>query len=237
MKDSKKYSEKIRKLFRSLKRQHAKITNPEYDDPLEALVYGIVSEHTDLSSSKTIARKMKSYFVDLNDMRVSRTEEISDILGSSLEHQKKTAITLRQALNSVFNKYDIVSLKVFRETGKRQARKVLDKLEGASPFSVNYCFLAAMGGHAIPLTQKMVEYLRANDLVHPESSDEEIAGFLERQISVASAYKFYWLLRHESEGGSGRRGKKAAGMTKKKTAKRARTRKKATTKRPKSGKT
>jgi len=236
MKDSKKYSEKIRKLFRSLKRQHEKVTIPEYDDPLEALVYGIISEHTDLASSKTIAKKMKSYFVDLNDMRVSRTEEISDILGSSLEHQKKTAITLRQALNSVFNKYDIVSLEVFRETGKRQAKKVLEKLEGTSPFSVNYCFLAAMGGHAIPLTQKMFEYLRANDLVHPESSDEEIAGFLERQISVASAYKFYWLLRQESEGDSGRCIRATTGKAKKKTTKRTMTRKKATTKRTKSRK-
>jgi endonuclease III len=236
MKDSKQYSEKIRKLFRSLKRRHEKVTTPEYDDPLEALVYGIISEHTDLSSSKTIARQMKSYFVDLNDMRVSRTEEISDILGSSLEHQKKTAITLRQALNSVFRKYDVVSLQAFDQMGKRQAKKVLDKLEGASPFSVNYCFLTAMGGHAIPLTRKMFEYLRANDLVHPESSDEEIAGFLERQISVASAYKFYWLLRQESEGHSGGRGKKTTGKTKKKTTKRTRARKKATTKRTKSRK-
>ena len=226
MKDSKDYSKKVRKLFSSLKRQYAKVTNPEYDDPLEALVYGIISEYTDLSASKTITKKMKSYFVDLNDMRVSRTDEILDILGSSSEHPKRTATTLREALNSVFNKYDVVSLEAFEEMGKRQAKKVLDKLEGASPFSINYCFLAALGGHAIPLTQKMLEYLKANELVHPEASDEEIAGFLERQISAANAYRFYWLLRRETEGGSGKRGTKTAGKTKKKTARRTKSRKK-----------
>lgn len=226
MKDSKDYSKKVRKLFSSLKRRYAKVTNPEYDDPLEALVYGIISEYMDLSASKTITKKMKSYFVDLNDMRVSRTEEILDILGSSSEHPKKTAATLTQALNSVFNKYDMVSLEAFEEIGKRQAKKVLDKLEGASPFSINYCFLAAMGGHAIPLTQKMLEYLRSNELVHSEASDEEIAGFLERQISAANAYRFYWLLRCEAEGGSKRWGPKTAGKTKKKTTRRTKSSKK-----------
>ena len=156
MKDSKEYSGKIKKLFRSLKREHGKATMPDYDDPLDALVYGVVSEDTDISSSKAIIKKMKSYFVDLNDLRVSRTEEILDIISASVEHPKKTATTLRQVLNSVFDKYDVVSLDVLRETGKRQAKKVLDKLEGASRFSIDYCFMAALGGHAIPLTEKML---------------------------------------------------------------------------------
>lgn len=237
MKDSKDYSKKVRKLFSSLKRQYPKVTNPEYDDPLEALVYGIISEYTDLSSSKTIAKKLKNYFVDMNDMRVSRTDEILDILGSCCEQPKKTAATLRQVLNSVFNKYDVVSLEALEELGKRQAKKVLDKLEGTSPFSVNYCFLLALGGHAIPLTQKMLAYLRENELVFPEAGDEEIAGFLERQISAANAYKFYRLLRNETEGVSKKRDTKTAGKTKKKTTRRTKRTKKATTKRTRSRRT
>lgn len=232
MKDSKEYSGKIRKLFRSLKREHGKVTSPEYKDPLEALVYAIISEHADLSSSKSIVKRMKGYFVDLNDLRVSRTEEILEILESSVEHPKKTATTLRQVLNSVFNKYDTVSLKVLTETGKRQAKKVLDKFEGASRFSIDYCFMSALGGHSIPLTEKMLNYLKTNELVHPESTFEEITGFLDRQITVSNAYTFYSLLRLESEAGTREQSTEGAGK-KKKTTKRTKrkTKKKDSTKR------
>jgi hypothetical protein len=228
MKDSVTYSKEIRKLFRELKKKNPKVPKPDYDDPLEALVYAIISENADLSSSKKIAKKIKAHFVDLNDLRVSRTEEILDVLDSTSADTKKTANALRQALNAVFNKYDIVNLEALTETGKRQAKKVLEKFEGISIFAVDYCFMAALGGHAIPLTAKMLSYLRESELVHPESTDEEIAGFLERQISSSDGYRFYTLLRQETERGSKRAAKKAAAKTKKKS-----TKKKATKKRTK----
>jgi hypothetical protein len=45
----------------------------------------------------------------------------------------------------------------------------------------------------------MIEYLKANDLVHPESSEEEIEGFMERQIPANQAYESYAYLRKEAE--------------------------------------
>ncbi len=44
MKNSKEYAEKIKKLHRSLKRQGKKVTPVTYDDPVEAIIYGILSE-------------------------------------------------------------------------------------------------------------------------------------------------------------------------------------------------
>ncbi len=86
-----------------------------------------------------------------------------------------------------------------KKTGKRPAKQVLEKLDGISHFAVNYCMLTSLQGHAIPLTQKMVEYLRSNELVGPQADEQEIEGFLTRQISAKDAYEFYALLRVESE--------------------------------------
>ena len=44
MKNSKEYAEKIKKLHRSLKRSAKKATPVSYDDPVEAVIYGILSE-------------------------------------------------------------------------------------------------------------------------------------------------------------------------------------------------
>ncbi|MHC5060567.1 MAG: hypothetical protein ACYTFK_05735 [Planctomycetota bacterium] len=214
MKNSKTYGQKIEKLFRSLKKKSAKVNKVTFDEPAYALVYGIVSERIRASAAKKIMRRLEKHFVDLNDLRVSRTEEILEILGSAKEDYRNIASVLRQVLNSIYDTHNIVSLVSLKELGKRQAKKEIEKLEGVSSFALNYCFLTAMRGHSIPLTPKMIEYLKAAELVHPEACDDEISGFLERQISAANAYEFYCLLRQESE-----KAKKARVV--KKTVKRA----------------
>jgi hypothetical protein len=45
----------------------------------------------------------------------------------------------------------------------------------------------------------MLEYLRKSELVHPEADEQEIEGFLAKQIAAKDGYEFYWLLRRESE--------------------------------------
>ncbi len=94
------------------------------------------------------------------------------------------------------------------------------KLDGASRFAVNYCMLTSLQGHGIALTERMLEYLRANELVDPEANEQQIEGFLSRQVSAEDGYEFYAVLRDESERGRRRRKRKAAGKVKKKETKR-----------------
>jgi hypothetical protein len=221
MKNSKTYGQKIGKLFRSLKQKYPKVRKIDLDDPADAVVYAIVSEHIRASTARTIIRKMGKHFVDLNDLRVSRTEEILEVLGTSGPASRTTASLLTQVLNSIYNKYNRVSLSKLKEIGKRQAAKQLERLDGVSRFVVNYCFLAVLRGHCIPLTQNMIEYLRAGGLVYQEATEDDIEGFLERQIAAANAYEFYSLLRQESEKAKKTRKTKVSKKKSKKTAKKA----------------
>ena len=218
MKDSRTYGQKIGKLFRSLKQKYAKVKKVNFDEPAYALVYAIVSERTRASKAKTIVKRIEKHFAGLNDLRVSRTEEILDILGASSEDSRKTASMLTQVLNSIYNRYNMVSLASLKE---------LEKLDGLSSFAVNYCFLTALRGHSIPLTRKMIGYLKAGELVHPDATDDEISGFLERQITAANAYEFYSLLRQESEKAKSSKpaGKEARKAVRKSGKKATRTRK------------
>jgi hypothetical protein len=93
----------------------------------------------------------------------------------------------------------MLSLQAIRKLGKRPAKQVLEKLNSATPFIVDYCMLTSLKGHAIPLTPKMIEFLKTNGLAHTEAAYEEIEGFLARQIPSKKAYEFYLALRHESE--------------------------------------
>jgi endonuclease III len=199
MKNSKEYSSKVHKLYRSLKRKYPKVQIAEYDEPVDALVYAIISENMSEASAQSVIKRFTDYFIDWNDLRVSRQEEIIEMLGSDTPAARDIASSLNKVLWLVFGKYNMVSLEAMCKMSKRPAKQALEKMEGTSRFVVDYCMLTSLHGHAIPLTKNMIEYLRSNELVHPEANEEGISGFLARQISAENAYEFYYLLRLQSE--------------------------------------
>lgn len=202
MKNSKDYSPKLAKLLKTLKKDGAPIAPPVYADPVEAIVYAFISAFATEANASKIVKRINIHFVDINDLRVSRPEEILDVVGETSSPQAAaSAQSLLAVLNAIFEKYDKVSLDVLTEEGKRQARKDLEEIPGMTSFAAAYTVLTAIGGHAIPLTEGMADYLRQHDLVHPDSTLQEIESFLERQIAAADAYTFYTLFRAESEGG------------------------------------
>jgi len=199
MKNSKEYSKKVNELYRSLKAKYPQVKKVTYDEPAEAIVYAIIGENMSVSATESAIKRFADYFIDLNDLRVSRAEEIVEVLGEDSPATKDIASTLTKALRTVFNEYNNVSLEALKKIGKRPARQALEKMDGISRFAANYCILTSLQGHAIPLTKGMIEYLRNNQLVHPDADEQEIEGFLAKQISAEKAYEFYALLRRQSE--------------------------------------
>ncbi len=216
MKNSKEYSKKVQKLYCSLKRECPKVKKVIYDEPADALVYAIVSESMSETAAESALKRFTNYFIDLNDLRVSQAEEIVEILGEDTTVTRDTASTLTRALRAVFDAYNTVSLMPLKKIGKRPAKQVLEKMDAVSHFVVNYCMLTSLQGHAIPLTKRMIEYLRSNELIHPDADEQETEGFLTKQISAEKAYEFYALLRRESESRKGKRKKKAKKVKSKK---------------------
>lgn len=199
MKDSKEYSKKIQKLYRLLKQKPGRHAPVEFDEPVDALVFAVVSENLTESQAQAAMKKLKDYFVDWNDLRVATVEETAEVFGQDIAPARGIAATLVGVLNAVFDKHNVLSLQSLRKLGKRPAKILLEKLSGVSPFVVDYCMLTSMQGHAIPLTPKMIEYLKASQLIDAEAAYEDVEGFLCRLISIKNAYEFYLLLRHESE--------------------------------------
>ncbi len=236
MKNSKDYSKKIQKLHSSLSRKHPKAQKVTHDDPTDAIVYGIICSGLDEKVTGTAIKKFSDYFIDLNDLRVSRIEEIVEMLGEDTPVTRDVASTITTVLRAIFNEYHKVSLEGLKKAGKRPARQILEKLEGTNRFVVDYCMLTSLQGHAIPLTEGMIAYLKSKELVYPDADEQEIGGFLAKQISAKKGYQFYALLRRESEAHkivekkktkTASAKKKTTKKTKKKTAKKVtRTKKK-----------
>jgi hypothetical protein len=121
------------------------------------------------------------------------------MLGGNTPVTTSIAATITRILRSVFNQYHKVSLEGLKKIGKRPARQALEKLDGISRFITDYCMLTSLQSHAIPLNEKMIEYLKENDLVESQADEQQIAGFLTKQIPAKNGHEFFALLRHESD--------------------------------------
>lgn len=218
MKNSKNYSKTVLKLYGSLKKKRPDVQKAAYEEPVNALVYAIISEHIAADKATSALRRFDDHFVDLNDLRVSRTDDIVEMIGIDTPAMQETAARLTRALRCVFDEHHQVSLESLKKMGKRPARTALEKIDGVSKFAVDYCMLTALGGHTIPLTCEMLDYLRDNELVHPDATEQEIGGFLAKQISAKNGYEFYNLLRSESESHT-KKATKTKTLTKKKMKK------------------
>jgi len=199
MKNSKEYAQRLQRLYRGLKRGPSQIERTLYEDPVDAVIYGIVSELRSETAAQRAMKKFRDAFVDWNDVRVSRVGEIAAVFQDGGDAGRSTASALITALRTIFDEHHALSLMSLKKQGKRPAKQLLDELRGISPFVVNYCMLTALDGHAIPLTPDMTAYLKQNRIVDPGADDEEIQGFLTRHIAAKDAYEFYELLRQETE--------------------------------------
>ena len=199
MKNSKEYAQRLHKLYRELKRVHSKVEKTIYEDPAEALICGIICERLSESATSRALREMRTAFVDWNDLRVARVQEIVEAMGANSTKCRAAASALTAALRGIFDEHHKISLAILKKLGKRPAREGLEKIDGVSRFVINYCMLTSMQAHAVPLTQEMIEYLRKHGAIAPDADEEEVEGFLTRQVAAKDAYEFYALLRRESE--------------------------------------
>jgi endonuclease-3 len=199
MKNSKEHAQRLQRLYRELKRTYPQVERTTYEDPVEALICGIISERMSEAAAQRALREITRAFVDWNDLRVSRVEEVAEVLGRNAVSSRATALALTAALRGIFDEHHKISLATLKKLGKRPARQDLEKIEGVSRFVINYCLLTSLEAHAIPLTEQMTDYLKRNGIIDANADAEDLEGFLTRCVAAKDAYEFYVLLRRESE--------------------------------------
>lgn len=199
MKNSKEHAQRLQRLYRELKRAHPLVERTTYEDPVEAVICGIISERMNETAAQRALREITRAFVDWNDLRVSRVEEIAEALGKDSVTSRATAAALTSVLRGIFDEHHKISLQALKKLGKKPARQDLEKIEGISRFAVDYCLLTALDAHAIPMTEPMCDYLKRNGIIEANIAAEDLEGFLTRCVPAKDAYEFYALLRRESE--------------------------------------
>lgn len=232
MKDSSEYGARLKKLINHLQRSGGQVTEPEIQDVTTELILACLSECNPESKARAALNKLRNHFVDFNELRVSRSTEVIEVISKNIQEARTTAMRILKLLGQVFQKRNSMDLESMRQMGKREAKVFFESLEGITPYIVSRVMMRGLGGHAFPVHEPMLKMLRIEEVVDARAAANEVQGFLERQITSARIHKAYALLRRHADHCKGEKSVKAeAEIKKKKKKKKASTKKKKTTKR------
>src|SRR5688572_24471522 len=179
-----------RKLFKERKPEPR-----EPMEPLKALVRGAMSFDVSDSKAHDIMRATDKEFVDLNELRVATDLEIQESLGARYPQIERRVGMITQSLNAIFEKEHTLSLDRLKDISKRDARAFLRDLPDIHPFVEAYVMLYGFDGHAVPLDDDMVAYLKEEEILEEDTSLEDAQRFVEHHIKADECHGFYASLR------------------------------------------
>ena len=209
MKDGTTYGGRLRKVFAALRQTAGKPQIPELDEPLRRLAVAILGVDTSDEEAAEATDRILTSVVDWNEIRVSSAEHVYRVAGDGRSPGINRCQRLIEALQSIYDKENRLSLDGLKSIGRRDARQYLEKLEGVDEYAVASVVLWSLGGHAIPVNDRLLAALREADLVHPQADRAEIQAFIERHVSAADAREFCVVIQSLVSGkrGSGKRTK------------------------------
>lgn len=185
-------TKKIEMLQKALHRRYKWQSDLPERSVLEHLVYSALLEDAPVESASTAYEILESYFIDWNEVRVTTTPELAEII-SVLPDAITAAERVRKALRGVFDKTYMFDLEDLRKKGKSlsQAVAFLKSLGTLSPFMIDYVTQFALGGHIIPLDESARRVFRMLDLtqVNKERTEEYVPG-IERAVPKKNGILF-----------------------------------------------
>jgi len=194
LKNATKHADDLRTLCKRLLKQYpAEPKQPH--DALKALVRGAMSFDVSDAKAEEAMRMIDKEFVDLNELRVATDLEIQELLGTRYPAIEKRVAMITQSLNRIFEKEHTLSLDRLKTISRRDARQFLRELPEIHPFVEAYVMLFSFDGHAIPMDEAMVAYLKEREILEDSATIDDAQKFIEHQLKAEECYDLYAALR------------------------------------------
>jgi len=194
MKNATKHAEELRSLMKRLLKER-KPEPKQTQDPLQALVRAAMSFDVPDAKADEAMRHIEREFVDLNELRVATDLEIQELLGVRYPSIERRVAMITQSLNNIFEREHTLSLDRLRTVSKRDARQFLRELPDIHPFVEAYVMLFGFDGHAFPLDDEILDYLRDQGIIEDGAGVEEGQRFVEHQLKAEECYDMFTALR------------------------------------------
>ncbi len=195
MKDGTRYAERLKKACAKLRKPATMAEFPEWSDPVRALAIGVLGTDFGEERAERLLNHALTTMVDWNEIRVSNALELSKTINDSSPGSMDRCRNLIDAIQAVYDRENVISLERLKSTGRREAKHYLETLKGVDEYAVATIVLWSLGGHAIPVSNRLLAALRKADLVNPTASRAEVQAFLERNVAASEAREFCMMMR------------------------------------------
>jgi len=146
------------------------------------VIYSHMLWNATAKQASAASKKLIDAAVDLNDLRMNNVFEIVDLIGINYPQANERAKRLRSVINAIYKREHGVHVDSLDGVGKRDIREYFDSLDGITPFVCNRVISICFEVSAIPVDDRTLAVMIANDLVHETSTVSDVASWLSRQV-------------------------------------------------------
>ena len=160
---------------------------------LEYLVFAAFLENSEIKSAETAFDQLEDYFIDWNEIRVSTTAELADVL-AVLPYAQRAAERLRRTLQWIFETTYKFDLEDWRKKDVKEFQAFLASNPFSTRFMNDFVLHFAMNQPSIPFDEGALRILRLLELVEIDAENKEQIRGVERTFSRQDADRFFTLL-------------------------------------------
>lgn len=185
--------EKFEQLHKSLKK-HFKFNEVSIERTvLEHMLYACCLEDARSEQADEAFAKLQQSYFDWNEVRVTTTIELSDVL-SSLPNPAAAGHRIKRCLQSLFETRYQFDLEDMKKANLGKATEEMQAWQGMTPFVLNYTSQHALGGHAIPIDSSAVDALWAAGILTDAEAEKKSVSGAERAVPKNKGEEFASLL-------------------------------------------
>jgi hypothetical protein len=183
----------VPKLHKALKAHYKPTPAPAARPILEQVLLACCLENAPADVAERAFTRLMAAYQDRNELRVTTVAELAETL-HDLPDPARAALSLRRALQGVFESTYSFSLEHARKHSLAHGIKVLEGLHGLPPFVVQHVAATGLGGHLIPLDKGALAALWLCGLITRAEYDSGKVPGLERTIGKKVGTEFSSLL-------------------------------------------
>lgn len=174
---------KLNSLIKKLKTRHKNVEAPPYD-PTTQLIMAFLQADASRRKAEQAYSALMENMVDNNELRVSHTGEIVEVIGDKYPRVYWRVERMRESLNEVYRREHDFKMVKAAALNKKEQRQYLDTLPGITPYAAASVMLLSFGGHAIPVDDKLNALLVREGAIDDGLSCADVETLLLRQFKA-----------------------------------------------------
>lgn len=188
----------VPEILRRLKRAYGALEVPRAEDPLDELIWTVLSQHTSDSNAERAFHALKAAFPTWEEVLAARGSALADAIRSGGLANVKAA-RIRAVLAEIFERRGEFDLEFLREESDEEVMAFLTTLPGVGPKTAAIVLSFALGRQAIPVDTHVHRVATRLGLV-PKTNAVRAQRLLEETVPHRSKTALHMaLIRHGRE--------------------------------------